>query len=146
MTKDKPKKKMGRPTIYTQELADTICEFISQGMSMRSVCRQKQIPEMPTIWRWIRENEEFGKQYASACQNRTDAQNEMLIDMGDEAIEASKKSKGGVGNAVVQAYKLKADNFRWVMSKMKPKKYGDRLDLTTLGEKLPAPIYGGKAK
>lgn len=101
---------------------------------------------MPTIWRWIRENEEFGKQYASACQNRTDAQNEMLIDMGDEAIEASKKSKGGVGNAVVQAYKLKADNFRWVMSKMKPKKYGDRLDLTTLGEKLPAPIYGGKAK
>lgn len=32
------------------------------------------------------------------------------------------------------------------MSKMKPKKYGDRLDLTSDGKALPAPIYSGISK
>ena len=101
---------------------------------------------MATIFRWLRVNEEFRKNYEQAIDQRTEAQHEMLLDNGDEAIEEAKTSDPKASNAVVSAYKLKADNMKWVMSRMKPKKYGDKVDITSDGKVLPQPIYGGQSK
>lgn len=131
---------VGRPTKYTQVLADEICERISLGASMRSVCRDDAMPEMQTIWRWLREKKVFSERYASATAERTESQQEDLIEMGDEAIEKAQVVDSKASNAVVSAYKLKADNLKWSMSKMKPKKYGDKLDLTSDGKALPTPL------
>ena len=134
------RKNEGRPSIYTKELGDSVCESISNGWSIRTVCTEETMPGLTTVFKWIREIPEFAQQYAQACEERTEAHSEALLEMGEEAIEKAQEVDPKASGAVVQAYKLKADNLKWSMSKMKPKKYGDRLDLTSLGEKLPTPI------
>lgn len=137
--------KVGRPTDYTQEFADEICRLIGEGRSVRSVCEREDMPAMSTIFKWLREKKEFSEQYERACDERTESQQEILIEMGDRAIEHAEEADPKAAGAVVSAYKLKADNLKWSMSKMKPKKYGEHVDVTSGGEKisvLPTEIYG----
>lgn len=130
----------GRPSDYTQELADRICEELSEGVSLRTVCLDENMPNASTVFRWLRTNEEFCKQYERACDERTETQQEIIIGMGDDAIKHAETADPKAAGAVVSAYKLKADNLKWSMSKMKPKKYGDKLDVTSDGKALPTPI------
>lgn len=131
---------MGRPSEYTQEIADTICEELAMGRSLRSVCEDKGMPTVKTVFNWFRTYPNFLQQYTHATEERTETQQEMLLDMGDKAIKHAEDADPKAANAVVSAYKLKADNLKWSMSKMKPKKYGDKVDLTTNGKDLPTPI------
>lgn len=138
---DEKPNKIGRPTIYTEELAEEFCSLIAQGKSVNSICRDyEDMPVSSTIFAWLAKNKEFSEKYDKATEARTAAHHEMLLEMGDEALEDSKIVDPKSSNAVVQAHKLRADNFKWAMSKMKPKKYGDRLDLTSKNEKLPTPL------
>lgn len=127
----KGKRKVGRPSDYTQEKAVEICQLLAQGKSMRTVCAMEDMPDEATLFRWMRDNEEFRKQYAQAKEESADALNEIVLDLGDQAIEHSQRVDFKASNAVVSAYKLKADNLKWYMSKMKPKKYGDKVDVTS---------------
>lgn len=141
----KEKKPIGRPSDYTQELADEFCKRLATGKSLRTVCLADDMPSGQTIFNWFRTHKEFLEQYALAKQAAADAQYEILEDLSDEAIEESKSREHDPKaiNAIVSAYKLKADNLKWAMSKMKPKKYGEKLDVTSDGKALPTPILGG---
>lgn len=147
MAKAKPKipKPIGRPSIYTQELADKICEQLSRGISLRTVCLAEEMPDAATIFRWFRTNEEFCKQYARAKEESADAMAEEILDLSDGAIDIIKKGAEKKSSALGQAVRLQVDTRKWIMSKMKPKKYGDKLDLTSDGKVLPTPIYNGKS-
>ncbi len=103
---------------------------------------------MQTVWRWLSEPDKlwFNEQYMRAKESSAEADQEKLEDIGDEAIQAAQDVDKMRAGAVVAAYKLKADVIKWAMSKKKPKKYGEKLDLTTGGEKLPTPIFNGKAE
>lgn len=136
----KPKHPGGRPTDYTQELADKICAQLATGMSLRVVCLAEDMPSTQTVFNWIRTKDGFIDQYARAKEESADADAENLEAIGDEAILEAKTVNPKSSGAVVSAYKLKADNIKWAMSKKKPKKYGDKLDMTTNGKDLPAPI------
>lgn len=131
----------GRPSDYSQELADRICEQLAQGISLRSVCLMEGMPSIATVFSWMRKHDEFLNQYARAKEESTDAKAEMLEELGDEAIKLSQEIKGPGSTAVVQAYRLKADNIKWTMSKLKPKKYGDKVDLTSGGDKITANTF-----
>lgn len=135
----------GRPSEYTKEMGSKICAELAQGKSLRKVCLPDEMPAIATIFNWFRAYPEFLAQYARAKEESTEAMNEMILDLGDEAIELAQTTDPKASGAVVQAVKLKADNLKWVMSKMKPKKYGDKIDMTTNGKDLPTPIYGGQS-
>ena len=136
---------MARPTDYNEEIAAKICSGLAEGKSLRTVCQADDMPDKSTVFVWLGLYPEFKDQYARAKEESADADNETLEEIGDEAIDASWKADPKAASAVVQAYKLKADNLKWAMSKKKPKKYGEKLDLTSGGEKLPTPIYGGNS-
>lgn len=142
----KKKNNVGRPNEYTQEKAREICEMLSMGISLRTICITQTMPAISTVFKWMRENEEFSKQYAQAKQESAEAWHEELAELGDEAIRLSQTVDSKASGAVVQAVKLKADNIKWMMSKMKPKKYGDKIDMTTNGKDIPTPILGGVTK
>lgn len=125
----------GRPTIYTQELADTICLRLACGESMRSVCRDEQMPSMQTVWTWLRIHPDFLEQYTRAKEESADAMAEDALGIADEAFDVivgDDKSDG----ARVQAKKLAVDTRKWMMAKMKPKKYGDKVDITSDGKAI----------
>lgn len=76
-------KKNGRPSKYTKELADAICERLAMGESMRTVCIGETMPAMSTIFKWLRENDKFSEQYARAKQESADAMAEEILDIAD---------------------------------------------------------------
>ena len=145
-------KKMGRPEIWTQELADAVCFQIAHGHSLRTVCADEKLPGMTTIFKWLREREDFAKQYARATEERTEAMAEDILDIADDGSnDLMTIQKGNVeyeveNKEVTNRSRLRVDTRKWLMAKMKPKKYGEKLDLTSDGKALPTPIYGGVSK
>lgn len=144
---------VGRPTDYTQELADKICAQLAQGDSMRTVCVADDMPAMTTMFRWLREKPEFKQQYEKAKEEAADALAEDMLDIADDAsndwmvVHRKDDSEGWQLNGEhVQRSRLRIDTRKWIAAKLKPKKYGDKLDMTTNGKDLPTPILGGLTK
>ena len=131
--------KVGRPSKYTQELADEICEGITLGNSIRTVCKPEHMPAISIFYKWIRTNEEFAKQYARACTERTEAMAEDILDIADDGTNDYMETADGTteynGDSIQRA-KLRVDTRKWLMAKMKPKRYGEKLDVVSDGEKL----------
>ena len=117
---EKEKRPIGRPTKYSQEMADKICEQIAHGKSLRAVCAEDGMPPMKTIYRWLEANEEFRHQYARAREKQADYFAEEIIEIADSAEAES---------AAVSKAKLQIDARKWAASKIAPKKYGDKTEL-----------------
>jgi hypothetical protein len=132
---------MARPSDFTKELGDEICNQLSEGLSLRTVCLSDTMPSKTTVFNWLRTNKEFLDQYARAKEESADALYEETIDIADEDVIKKDISD----NARVQVQRLRVDTRKWMMSKMKPKKYGDKIDHTTNGKDLPIPIYGSNS-
>lgn len=129
-------KKVGRPEKYTQDLADKVCHRIAEGYSMRTVCKPDDMPGLTTVFKWIRTKEEFAKQYARATEERTEAMAEETIDISDDSLPLAQQADPKASGAIVQAQRLRVDTRKWLMSKMKPKKYGDKVDVTSDGKAI----------
>lgn len=127
---------MGRPTLYTQELADQICERLANGESMRSVCRDDKMPCMTSVFKWLREKAEFAQQYARAKEESADALFEELLDIADNGTNDWMETQGKDGENIgwklngeaMQRSRLRVDTRKWALSKLKPKKYGERIE------------------
>lgn len=128
---------MGRPTLYTQDLADLICERLAMGESMRSVCRDDAMPAMSTVFKWLREKEDFSQQYARAKEESADALFEELLDIADNGTNDWMERNNAEGDNIgwqlngehVQRSRIRLDTRKWALSKLKPKKYGDKIAL-----------------
>lgn len=147
METNKDKHPGGRPSIYTQELADLICQQLAEGVSLRTVCKAEGMPDASTVFSWMRTNEEFLKQYARAKQESADAMAEDILDIADDGSNDWETRTNGSGedyevpnNEALQRSRLRVDTRKWLMAKMKPKKYADKLDLTSDGEPLKVTV------
>ena len=118
---DKPKEIIESNNINAEEL---IIEYISIGHSLRSAIEMVKAKGKPysskTFFKQIKENEEIGKQYARACDERTHLIFEEIIDITDEKM---------FDQVEVQQARLKVDARKWMLSKMNPKKYGDKIEV-----------------
>ena len=114
------KRKTGRPSKYSDELAEKICEKIANGRSLRSICAEDGMPSAVTVCKWLSENEEFSKQYARAREEQADYFAEEIIEIADSAEAES---------AAVSKAKLQIDARKWAASKIAPKKYGDKQEI-----------------
>jgi len=138
----------GRPSEYKDETADAICELLSRGWSLRRVIEQgvnekeyKNIsfPSIATVFKWMRDYPDFLKQYARAKQESADGMAEELLDIADDGRNDSYIDDNGIertNHDVIARSRLRVDTRKFLMAKMKPKVYGDKLDLTSDGDKL----------
>lgn len=127
----KAKKKHGRPSIWSQELADQICERISNGETLRAVCRDIKIAPS-TVIEWTWKNKEFFEQYTRARQKQADAYADMILDEAFNSHDA-------------QIGRLRVDALKWVASKLAPKRYGDKVEVEQTGTQKVRVIIGGDA-
>lgn len=143
-------KKNGRPTKYSDKLADRICQKIAEGYSVRSICKEKDMVSMQTLFRWLRENDKFREQYVRACKERSYAQAEEIIDIADNATNDYMEKLEGDGyifnSENVQRSRLRIDTRKWLMAKMNPKVYGDKLDMTTNGNDIGVALSAKQAE
>lgn len=125
---------MAGVTTYTQEMADLICEGLAEGNSLRTVCKADHMPSLSTVFKWLREQEVFSHQYARAKEEAADALFDDIQDIADDGTNdwMEKQNQEGenigwqVNGECLQRSRLRVDTRKWMMSKMKPKKYGDR--------------------
>ena len=79
--KPEEKKKIGRPTMYSPELAEKICDLIRNGLSMRQISKTPDMPYVSTIQRWKDEHPEFCAQSARAREESAEKFNDDLIEL-----------------------------------------------------------------
>jgi hypothetical protein len=126
-------KKMGRPSSFTQHIADLICVRIAEGESLRKICEDDEMPERVTIYRWLAADPDFCNQYTRAREDQADTLADEIIAIADEQPEviAVLDRHGALiehklDNAFLQWQKNRIDARKWTAMKLKPKKYGDR--------------------
>lgn len=120
----------GRPTDYTNEVADYICEQLVEGRSLRDICREESMPNIATVFRWLHKFPEFGDQYARAREEQAETLADEIISIADDKTRDMKVLEDGreVPDAeVVARSRLRVEARKWVASKLKPKKYGDKI-------------------
>lgn len=128
MADDKPV--AGRPSLCTPEIVDTILTRIAAGESLRSICSAAELPDERTVRYWVVEDrkvvgeedaEGFAARYFRARDIGLDCRADRII---EEARAATDATKG----------RLVFDADRWYLSKLAPKRYGDKVALTGGGE------------
>lgn len=156
-TKVSEKNLGGRPSVCTPDVALEICERIAGGESLRRICQSDHLPNARTVHRWIirpvgEVQEWFCQQYAVA--RLTQAQNmfDEILDIADDGandymtIHKGDNSYNVEDREVVNRSRLRVDSRKWYLSKVLPKVYGDKLDLTSGGKELPSPIMALEPK
>jgi len=117
---------MSRPSGYSGEIAEAICDRLAIGESLRSICRDEGMPSVTSVMRWLNTNLAFREQYAGARE----LQAEYRV---DEIVEIADKSDADDPVKVNRA-RLRIDTRKWAASKLAPKKYGDQAKITHAGD------------
>lgn len=117
---------------YTPELGRRICAHMVEGKSLRSICKMDGMPSKSGVMLWLQQHDEFLKIYCIAQQERAEAYAEEVIDIADDGSNDYVLDEEGVprfDHEHVQRSKLRVEARKWICAKMKPKKYGDKVEL-----------------
>lgn len=129
---------MGRPSDFTPEIANEICERLAKGESLRKITDDERDDFMPcasTVRNWLARGEAgeepydaFLRQYARAREGQADFKFEEAWEIASKATPEN-----------VAVARLQIDTVKWQAAKLAPKKYGDKVALTG-GDEGDAPI------
>lgn len=130
-----------------------ILERITKGESLRSILpfkeRPEHLPVISTFMLWVSKDKKLSEQYARAMSVRADLIFEEILEIADDSSEDTitvdkRNDKGEITSSYdienkewVNRSKLRVDARKWMLGKMAPKKYGDKVDVTTNGKDLP---------
>lgn len=120
----------GRPSAFTKEKAAAICERIAEGESLRKICEDESLPNKSTVMRWMDAHPEFRDQYARAREAQADYWAEEIIQIADDgANDTTTDAEGNerTNQDVIARSRLRVDTRKWLMARMAPKKYGDKV-------------------
>jgi hypothetical protein len=139
-------KPFGRPPSRTPEeitaIKIQIIDIVNTStLSIRKICDKlsKEIDNFPcreTIIGWLGDDKEFANQYARAKENQCDLMAEEIIDISDDDsldLAFNEDGKAFVDKEHINRSRLRVDTRKWILSKLKPKKYGDKLELEHTG-------------
>lgn len=132
--------KTGRPSGYSTEIAEVICQRLSEGESLRQICRNEDMPGKSSVMRWLDEREDFREQYARAHLLQADHFADEILEIADDGsndwIERETRSGNTIESADhehINRSRLRVDARKWLMARMAPKKYGDKVGLEHSG-------------
>ena len=130
---------MGRPSKFTLKLADLICERLSDGESLRTICEDDDMPNRSAVFRWLAAHEGFRSQYAHARESQADTLADEILDLADRlrlGIKTTTKPNGDtetVEGDMVERAKLQIEARKWLAGKLRPKVYGDKVHQEVTG-------------
>lgn len=75
------------------------------------------MPERSTVYLWLLKHKEFSDMYARAKEDSADVDADDIKEIADDLTEDP------------QSRRVRIDARKWIASKLKPKKYGDKLEL-----------------
>jgi len=130
----KEKRPRGRPSTYTQEIADEFCARIASGRYLHRVAEDADMPEERTLYRWLDDKADFRQMYVRARDIRAERSAEYLLEISDDGRNDWMEKHAEDGECIgwtlngehVQRSRLRVDARKWLMSK-ESSKYGDKI-------------------
>ena len=120
-----------------------IIGFISKDcLPLRKVLKKEGMPSTQTFYKWLDASDTKSKQYARACEDRHDFLFDQILDIADdqEGDIIIIDGKEVTNHNVIQRSRLRVDARKWALSKMNPKKYGDKVDVTSKGNEIKSGV------
>lgn len=118
---------------FNQDIGDAICEWLAQGKSLKSWLDSTENTiaiSARVVYRWVRIEEKFAEAYARAKEDRADTLVDEILEIADSAE----------GSTEVREATLQIETRKWIAEKMRPAHYGNRIDITSGGQAIGAPI------
>jgi hypothetical protein len=140
---------------YTvEEIEDRFSFIIAEieiGRALRNILKEDNTPSSRTFFKWLDEDTSKVKRYARATELRSDCMFEDIINIADENHKDVTTNAEGIvriDSDVIARARLRVDARKWYLSKLNPKKYGDKVETTIEGGEKPVNIVslGGGVK
>lgn len=130
---ERAQKRMGRPSEFNQDTADKICSLIASGMSLNKITQQEGMPCIHTVYNWMRVNTNFMQRYQQARLDQADT-------LADEIMSISDETEHATDPLQIQAARLRVDSRRWIASRLKPSKWGEKASEVVInaGDNVPS--------
>lgn len=140
--------KIGRPTDYTPELAELICERIAtHSIGLKKLCEMyDDMPEKITIRRWRIKDPQFRSQYAQAKTLQIETLIDEIIEIADDSSQDTLVTEQGnrkCNPEFIARSRLRIDTRKWLASKLAPKIYGLHPTENESEKLLPVPSLDG---
>jgi len=128
----------GRPTDYSQELVDEICEWLSDGKTLRAWCRLDGNPSFKTVYNWRDQDAEFSTRFARARLDGADVIAQEALDIADTPMEGMRRKVTDAGEEIMYEdmlghRRLQVETRLKLLAKWFPQQYGDKLDMNLNG-------------
>lgn len=144
----------GRPSIYTDAIAEEICGRIAEGLSIREISALDGMPSERAIWAWVGNNPDFQPRYARAKEHQMERFAEEIVRISDDGTNDWMKRQAGEDDLPnhehINRSKLRVESRKWLMSKLAPKKYGEKVAVDHSGtvtlEQMLSEVHGKDAK
>ena len=130
------KRRVGRPTVFgiDNPCWQTMTEQMSLGKSLSSALRVEGMPSYHAVMMMLKANPQFREMYEKAIENRADRLAEEILELADEPMPDG--LEGAMASAWVQQKRMQVDARKWIASKLKPKMYGDRIDVSVTDTRI----------
>jgi len=122
----------GRPSLYTPEIVEAICNDLAHGKSLVKICELPGMPCYATVANWLADKSkpDFLEKYARAREAQADYLFDEIVEIADDGTRDIRVADDGreiVDYDHIARAKLRVDTRKWAASKLAPKKYGDRI-------------------
>lgn len=130
-----------------EEIWNSILAEMISGRSLRSILRDPGMPNRDTIYDWLAKDEKKSDQYAKCASIRADIIFDEMLDIADSTDDDEITLDNGtkaVNYRVINRDRLRVDTRKWALSKMNPKKYGDRIEINDKRLPQESPTFNFK--
>ena len=112
-------------------------------MPLATICKQEEMPDKTTVYRWLQNYETFRNLYARAREDQADTLADEIIAIADEDpalvfdvqhLSGTEIEVARVDSAAVNHQRLRVDARKWIAAKLKPKKYGEKTEIEHTGD------------
>lgn len=114
----------GRLTDYNEEIAVKLCLEMAAGRKLRDICADPDMPCEKAVFLWLGRHPQFVQQYARARELQVEPMFEDMLNIADAPVASSEEA---------QRARLRVDTRKWALSKMLPRKYGDKITTEATG-------------
>ena len=130
-TKAKITRKAAKPTTAgspdRRKIADLVFNGMRSGLSAFKACQAAGVPQS-TFNRWMDDDAKLAEEYARAREDLIEHIASETLAIADQPVGSTES--GATDSGAVQKQRLQVDTRKWLLSKLAPKKYGDKLELT----------------
>ncbi len=133
-TQENRKHAGGRPSTYRDSIGALICSRIAGGETLSAICRTSGLPATQTVYQWKRANPAFAANLTQARIEQQELWADQIIEIADDStLDTVTKTdpKGRTFEAVdhenINRDRLRIDTRKFLMAKIAPRIYGDKL-------------------